>query len=487
MRVLPVGLLLLLASPSWVHAGLEPPVLRLSMESEPTTLDWQKARGALDRFIVTFLMRGLLRYDAQATPVCDLCTEFTTSPDGLKLRFKLKDVEWSDGIKLDAQHFVDAFKRIDLSEDLRAIQSTRADGPGVFEITLSRPLATLPHFLTTTESFPIRKDYLKKSADSGEEHAQSAVLGPYQLAAWERGRRIVIEGNPKFVGERPVYRVEFIEGTHAQQVGRFKAGKIEILSNPTTEDLTQAPGTRLQVNPFWATRSLRLNTRGKAKDIDLRRALLYSLDRQQLPSVLKNGERAATGLIPPGLTGHRNLALVTGDLARAQQERQRIAPADKDIELELLCRDTETDRKVAQWLAEQFGKIKVKLKVRAQAPRAYVRDLEAGKYDLALQTWAFEVANPVDLLRSFKTGSKLNTGGWTSVVFDEYLGRLTSEQKAAEFAGWVDKATQVLESQDVAVIPLGYPTQPFLLGSRVVNFATTPFGDPDLVKIELKR
>src|SRR3954452_13787424 len=79
--------------------AIEPPVLRLSMETEPVTLDWNNARSPMDRFIVSFLMRGLMKYDDKANPVCDLCENFNVSPDGKVYRFDLKtDVKWSDGV-----------------------------------------------------------------------------------------------------------------------------------------------------------------------------------------------------------------------------------------------------------------------------------------------------------------------------------------------------------------------------------------------------
>ncbi|HLD98840.1 MAG TPA: ABC transporter substrate-binding protein [Bdellovibrionota bacterium] len=509
--------LLLFAGPDLTLAAIEPPILRVSMENEPITLNWSNARTSTDRFIISFLMRGLLKYDGEARLVCDLCTSFTTSPDRKSLVFELSDEIWSDGAKLEAEQFVDSFRRLldpanrfRVHEDFRVIEGAvqsakkwdpkklgvRAENNRKLEIQLSRPLSLFPHLLTTVAAFPIRKEFLhdappagqkKSRRDTGEEHATEAVLGPYQLAAWERGKRIVIEGNPKFTGSRPVYRVEFILGKHAEQINRFKAGKLDIVSNPTTEDLLKVPGQKLQVNPYWATRNLITNAgRQPGSDLSFRRALLYALDRDTLPAYLRSGERRATGVIPPGLLGYRELPLVTTDLARAQAERNRAVPA-RPVTLELLVLDTEVDRKVAQWISDQLQKIQVRIKVIAKPSSGYYSELESGKFDLALVTWAFGIATPLDLLRTFRTDAAENRGKWTHVAFDALLGQLLQEEKPAEAAALVDQTCQTLEVAGVGAIPLGYPTQPFLLGRRVNNFATTPFGDPDLVKIQLKQ
>jgi ABC-type oligopeptide transport system substrate-binding subunit len=97
------------------------------------------------------------------------------------------------------------------------------------------------------------------------------------------------------------------------------------------------------------------------------------------------------------------------------------------------------------------------------------------------------MASPIELLRAFETGSVENRSGWTNVAFDAHLSQLTREGSAMESAQALEEVTQILEVKDPGVLPLGYPTQPMLLGQRVVSFAITPFGDPDLVKIQLKQ
>jgi ABC-type oligopeptide transport system substrate-binding subunit len=490
------------------RAAIEPPVLRASLDAEPLTLDWNGFRSSTDRYIVSFLMRGMLKYDAQAHPICDLCKSFQVSADGKVLRFELKPEEqWSDGVPLEAQHFVDSFRRLlnpanhfKAAGDFREIEGSqqqagawdpkrlavRADGKTTLEISLLKPAAVFPHLLTTIASFPIRKELFKNAQDLGEHHAMTAVLGPYQLAAWEHGKRVVIEGNPKFTGPRPVYRVDFVLGPHSQQLAKFKSGKLDILSTPTSEDLMKAPGQKLQVNPYWATRSLVLNVQKKpVSDPGFRRALLYALDREALPGVLRNGERKVTGLIPPGLLGYRQLPLATADPARALKERTQAVPGGKLVELSLLVRDLDADRRVAEWISGQLEKIGVRLKTRVAPGGAYFNELEAGRFDLALTVMSFDIASPLEILRTFETGNALNRGHWTHVGFDALLGQLTREQDASAAASLVDQTTQLVEVKDIAVIPLGYPTQPFMLGKRVVSFAITPFGDPDLVKIQL--
>ncbi|MGZ3689494.1 MAG: ABC transporter substrate-binding protein, partial [Bdellovibrionota bacterium] len=251
-----IALLALVSAPA-LAGSIEPPVLRVSLENEPPTLDWNAHRQASDRFLVSFLMRGLLKYDAQSKPVCDLCAKYEVSPDGKAYTFEFPGgQQWSDGVPLKAQHFADSLNRLmakgnhfRAAQDFRSVSSVLAPDATHLEIRLSRPELGFAFLLTTSPAFPIRKELLSGPKDSGERHASTAVLGPYQLAEWARGKRIVIEGNPHYQGERPVYRVDFVEGTHEKLLEKFRAGRLDILASPTTEDLMKLPGQGMQVSP----------------------------------------------------------------------------------------------------------------------------------------------------------------------------------------------------------------------------------------------
>jgi ABC-type oligopeptide transport system substrate-binding subunit len=151
----------------------------------------------------------------------------------------------------------------------------------------------------------------------------------------------------------------------------------------------------------------------------------------------------------------------------------------------VLVHDRPAERKLGDWLATQLVPIRVRVDVRALDERGFRDAITRGDFDALIDTWAFSIASPLDLLSTLTTGSSRNRGGWTDVAYDALVGQLLVERKPAEAAKLLDQIGQRLESKETAVIPLGYPTLPFLLGKRVVSFAMTPFGDPDLVKIEL--
>ncbi|MCM2278068.1 MAG: peptide ABC transporter substrate-binding protein [Oligoflexia bacterium] len=489
------------------QARLEPSVLRASVENEPSTLDWNHHRTSTERFVISFLMRGLLQYDAKSSLICDLCKSYRLSEDGKTIVFELlPDVRWSDGVPLEARHFVDSLRRLldpasasRNASEFADIAGARQEGarwdperlgvssesPQLLKIQLTAPSPLFLHRLTTVSAFPIRKDQLTKSSKTGFVHAQNAVLGPYFLAEWRPGKRLVLEGNPEYRGQRPVYRVDLVIGQHAALFEHFRKGRIDIMPNPTTEDLMKFPGQKVQVNPFLATRYLLMNVKhAPLTDPKLRRAMVYSLDRESLPAILRNGDRKVTGLIPPGLPGHRELPLATQDFAQAMAER---GPTATPVQVRLLYRNSENQGKIAQWLIDRMKKIQVRLIPQPESSENYRRRFETRDYDLVLATWLYKIASPLEFFLPFRTGAPANRSGWSNVAFDAQLDELLHARDPGKIAQLVDQMTQILEIRDVGVIPLDYPSRPYLLGPRVQSFAITAFGDPDLVKIQLKQ
>ena len=466
--------------------AIEPPVLRAGLESEPVSLDWTRAQTSEDRFLVSFLMRGLLKYDAALKPVCDLCQDFEVSGDGKMLTFRIRPSEsWSDGVRLEASHFADAFKR-SLQTEVSQVEKVLVEGKSTLKLRLKGSAPFVIHQLTTSLGFPLRKEHLK-GGKVLESHAQEAVLGPYLLAEWKRGSHLVLEGNPAYASERPVYRVDFRIASRATQVEMYGAGKLDLLPSPTTGDLMKIPASvrgKLQVSPYWAVRLLRLQTRkGPLADLWARKGLLHAIDRVSLMHELKTGEKPATGLVPPGIVGFRDLPLVSSDLATAADELKKGNAVG--MKLTLLVADVESDRQIAQAIANRLARLKVSIDLEVRSIPQFTKQLAEGKYDLALQTWLFGTATAGDLLRSFQTGASTNSSGWTHVAYDGLLEEFQSQQQSSELSRLADQLTQILEVKEVAAIPLGYPIRPFLLGKRVRSFAVTPYGDPDLVKIRV--
>src|SRR5690606_8510034 len=131
------------------------------------------------------------------------------------------NVAWSDGSPLEASHFVHSFERLLKSKGPAAggfkslkPSGVKAIGKHLLEITLTEPTSNFLHLLTLPATYPIRKERMEKLDNNPRDvTVAQAVLGPYLLAEWKKGSRLVLEGNPSHgkddkAAARPAYRVE---------------------------------------------------------------------------------------------------------------------------------------------------------------------------------------------------------------------------------------------------------------------------------------
>ena len=103
--------------------------LNLGNGSEPGSLDPHKTSGDWENRIVGELYEGLMAEDIKANAIAGQAESWTISDDGIVYTFKLRaDANWSDGVPVTAQNFVDAFQRLFGCETFEQDQGCATDG-----------------------------------------------------------------------------------------------------------------------------------------------------------------------------------------------------------------------------------------------------------------------------------------------------------------------------------------------------------------------
>lgn len=80
--------------------------LEVGNNSEPQTLDPQKANLFDESTIIGDLMMGLTTDAPDGSPIPGAAESWSVSPDGLTWTFKIRDHRWSDGQPVTADDFV---------------------------------------------------------------------------------------------------------------------------------------------------------------------------------------------------------------------------------------------------------------------------------------------------------------------------------------------------------------------------------------------
>jgi len=243
------------------------------------------------------------------------------------------------------------------------------------QITLKEPDYVLQGYLTQSAMAAVAREVIEAYGDaSGWAMANPVGTGPYRLAQWRRGQKIVLEANPDFreeffpdtgeAGDREL--IARMKGKRLPQAGRvdisiieesnpqllaFNTGELDYVNVPA--DLVGnvlGPGNALK--PEFAGKGVTLHrvtqpalaytyfnmedpvVGGYTPDkIALRRAMIMGFNTEEMIKVWWQGQAlVATQPIPPGVAGHNAglLARAPYDPAAARALLDKFGYVDRD-------------------------------------------------------------------------------------------------------------------------------------------------------------
>ncbi|WP_419787669.1 peptide-binding protein [Pseudodesulfovibrio sp.] len=290
--------------------------LVLDMLGEPSNLISILATDSASHEIASQIYVSLIKYDKDLNLVPYAAESFEVLNNGKLIRFKLrKDLRWFDGEPLTA-HDVEFTYRLTIDpktptaykENLKAVSGFRLIDDYTFEVTYDQPFAKA----LITWAMDILPEHVLKGQDllNTKYSRQPMGAGPYKLAEWVPGSRLVLTANPDFFEGKPyihrlVYRVIPDQST---QFLELKAGNLDTMSLTPLQYLyqTSGPGWDGSFNKFQYLASaytfLGFNMDHPFfKDVRVRRAIDFALDRRELvKGVLYGLGVAANGPYKPG-------------------------------------------------------------------------------------------------------------------------------------------------------------------------------------------
>jgi peptide/nickel transport system substrate-binding protein len=163
-----------------------------------------------------------------------------------------------------------------------------------------------------------------------------AVSGPYMVKEWVQKQRTVLARNPEWKGEAPYYdeiHVLPIEDEKVAETG-YEAGELDFtrVSLATSARYHKEPpkDSQLIERPSLKYVWLGMNVEHPLfQDVKVRRAVQQALDVDSMIDAAYFGQAArATGIVAPGLVGHREKSAVSYDPAAAKKALADAGKAD---------------------------------------------------------------------------------------------------------------------------------------------------------------
>lgn len=485
---------------------------RLSMTTEPPTLDSSLCNSMAGADILYNIMDGLMRNNnGQIEP--GVATKYDLSDDGLTYTFHLReDAKWSDGVAVKAGDFVYALQRLvdpntaaggaymgEILKNAKAILAgkMKPDQLGVTApddktvvITLDHAAAYFPTMLSSASYFPLRKDIVEKYGKSfASTAAKNVYNGPFVLQKWAHDSKLTLVKNEKFWNKDAVKlnKVEVLILTDQNTpIGMFDSGDLDYVDVPSAsfdqyKDKAVAYYTGgmdyLQIN---------LKANKILANKNFRKALSYGINRNAFAKLSRNNmnEPLSRAVLPimEGAADQWSKEYpytpypLDGDNTQAKEYLKKamgeLGITDlSQMTFKLNYAEADSTRKIVETIQAQWKQnlgINIKLN---PVPYAVLYDNQAKEdFEMMYTGWVPDYDDPNAFLELFSTGGSYNYSQYSSPEFDKYMtaAQQTTDAKARFNA--LFQAEKIV-TDDLPMINLDATKAYFLKSSKLKKYS----------------
>ena len=454
--------------------------------------------------------------DGSAQLANSLVSDYSVSEDGMTFDFTLRDdVLFSNGAKLTADDVAYTFTRMVavegsqqeyLFENVEGYEDFTGTGnyhdgylPGItvtddthFTIQLTTPYAGFLNILGTPGCAIYCKDVVEEAGDSFGQDPQYAIgTGPYTLDEWVRDTSLTLGYNENYYGEVPDFTSVYLQIIpDADTLGMmFQSDQVDILDANYIDSAVVAAvyktayADKIVYASRLGTSYMALNQSNEIlADVNVRRAVAMSIDRQLIIDTILNGDAMIVdGIYPIGLVGfsEENQGWLQYDPEGAQallEEAGYTKDADGyyfSFTIENDDDNSSTRKAVIMAISDMLQKNGINAVVKNNDHSTWLDMRKAGEIDSYVSTWTADYNDPDNFISTF-WGSEARAKGRSLGYTDtEIMSRVSAapaivddEERLAEYAELEKKIVE----EDVSWIPVYQEVHLFVIGNNVESF-----------------
>jgi ABC-type transport system substrate-binding protein len=333
---------------------------------------------------------------------------------------------------------------------------------------------------------------------SGDEMTQHPVgSGPFKFVSAETDREVVLERNEDYWGEKArIPRVRFAvvpdENTEALEL-RKGSGDVEInsLTPDTVVTLARDPNLAVEKGPGTRLAYLGFNLRDPIlKDVRVRQAIAYALDRKPMIEYLWRGQaEAARSVLPTQSWAYNgNVPGYEHDPEKAKQLLDAAGyPAANGARFHLTMK-TSTDantRLMVAVIQQQLREVGIALDIRSFEFATFFSDVQHGAFQMYGLRWIGGNEDP-DIFEYAFHSSKFppngaNRGYYLNTKLDALIDRARGEIDPKVRKPLYSEVQELL-AQDLPYIDLWYLDNVLVHTKRVTNVKLNPAGNYDFLR-----
>ncbi len=426
----------------------------IAIGTEPETLDPTQGWGHGNSPIV---QSTLVKYSDSLTFENDLAVEYSLSADGLTWTFTLReDAYFTDGKRLtaaDAAFTLKTAKEAMGSVDLTYMEDAVAVNDVTLVVSLSRPTSI---FLNTLASVGIVPEHAY-----GPDYGTNPIgSGPYKFVEWMAGEQIIFTANEDYYGGAPEIKdVTVVFMSEDAALAAVQAGAVDVAYSGATLGMTKVEGYHVEAIKAADNRGFTLPVlpdEGKLTEsgapignnvtcnIEIRKAIACSIDRQQIADTVLNGFGRPAYSENDGMPWNNPDTVIETDRDYAAKILEEAGWKDSDgdgiverdgIRAEFACVYPAGDsvrQAVAMAAAEQIKEIGIQINVEGVSWDEIMKRMFS---DAVMMGWGSAIPNETYYL--YRSAGALlddfyNPEGYASSVTDGYLDAAMKALSAEE-------------------------------------------------------
>lgn len=472
------------------------------------------------------MFQGLLGIEpGSAEVIPELATEWTSNEEGTEWVFTLRDdVTFHDGEPFNADAVCANFERMYDQNEAGQVAaeywgyvmgSFKNDPDGSlykgceatdeFEatVTINRSTSGFPTMLTLA-SLAMQSPKAMEEGNANDikaqgegfsfpDYAQNPVgTGPYQFVEYDQADgNVTLEAYDDYWGDAPAsanltFRVIPDESTRRQEL---EAGSIDgyDLPNPADWPGLEESGNSVEVRDPFNIFYLGLNPEAnpQLKDLKVRQALYYALNREQLVQTqLPEGAEVATQFMPSTVSGYDSA--LEGYAYDPEKAKQLLEEAGATGMTLTFAYPTEVSRpympdpqQLYEALRTNLEDVGIKVDVKtASWNGGYLDNVTAGKYDAYLLGWTGDYDSAFNFIGTFFGNLKENDFGteampWGKKLADDLQAADAIVDEDERAAAFEDLNRQIMEEY-LPGLPISHSPPALVVGPDVEGVVPSP-------------
>ena len=477
-----------------------------SLLDEFTTADPQMVEDVSGSYFVRDLFEGLMNQDADGNLIPGVATGYTTNDAKDVYTFTLRDnARWSDGNPVTAHDFVYSWRRLadpataspySWFADIMALENVGAVMSGesppealgiraldnhTLEVRLT---ASLPYFAAMTthaSTFPSPQWTVRTFGDAWTKPGNIVGNGAYVLTEHipnetaTRERNAMYWNNDATIIDKVVTLVINDENT---DFTRWEAGETDKGAVPSGQYprlKAEYPDEAIsfpRLCTYYMTFNLSPSGPEAFKDVRVRQALSYALDRSVVTDkVLQGGQIQAFTFTPGATAGFEVPAVAFGEMSQDQRNinaKLLMSAAgygpDNPLKFEYMYNTSEGHKKIAI-AAQQMWKetLGAEATLANQEWKTFLKTRGGQNFDVARGGWCGDYNEASTFLDLMTTPSGYNDGKFSNAEVDELM---TSARTMSDATSNYTRVEEIM-ANEMPIIPVYHYTGVFMLRNNL--------------------